>query len=165
MCQTCLFPIQLLQNILVGEQVEAVFDAYTGPYKDSARFWTRLLLISRLFLLLVHTFDNGSHVLVHSINGAFCLILSAVMITLNGVYRKQYLNVLEYSFILNIGLFFIFSIPFWPENLRWRISLNHASVSVAFMTFLLPSLPHLPKVLGLWLHCLDKEQGSTSTSE
>ena len=52
-------------------KLKPFFDAYTGPYKDSARFWTGLLLISRLFLLLVHTIDNGSHVLVYSINGAY----------------------------------------------------------------------------------------------
>ena len=40
------------------------------------------------------------------IDVAIFLVLSAIMISLDGVYKNRYLNVLECSFILNIGLLF-----------------------------------------------------------
>ena len=39
------------------DKLKPFFDAYVGPYKDNARFWTGLLLFIRLLLLIMHTLD------------------------------------------------------------------------------------------------------------
>ena len=75
------------------------FDAYNSPYKDLYRFWTGLLLLIRVFVLIV--------VIVASIHITTVLItLTAVLLTANswfrGVYFKAHLNILESWFLMNV---------------------------------------------------------------
>ena len=119
-------------------KLKPFFDAYTGPCKDSARFWTGLLLVTRLFLLLVHAIYSNDHILPFLTNVAICLVLSAIMISLNGVYKNRYLNVLECSFILNIGLLFTILVIVHikiTEQTWGTVFVSHLLVSVALLTF------------------------------
>ena len=116
-------------------KLKPFFDAYTGPCKDSARFWTGLLLLTRLFLLLVHAIYSNNLILPFLTNVAICLVLSAIMISLNGVYKSWYLNVLECSFILNIGLLFTILVVLHTEQTWGTVFVSHLLVSVALLTF------------------------------
>ena len=122
-------------------KLKPFFDAYTGPCKDSARFWTGLLLVTRFFLLLVHAFNESNRIYTLSVNSAVSLILCMSMIALNGVYKKKYLNILESSFILNIGLVFISLVALQTKKgahnvMNWKAVVGHTSVGVALLTFL-----------------------------
>ena len=76
-------------------------DAYGGIYKDNYRFWTGILLLCRLLLLLVISFSdsNSAVLLAIIITTGVTLMLS---IWLKGVYQSHYLNMLESWFFLNL---------------------------------------------------------------
>ena len=84
------------------DKLKPFFDTYTGPYKDKARFWTGLLLLVRIILLIVHVFDYFDSHIPHLVVITTCLALISTMMILNGVYKSHSLNVLEYFFICNI---------------------------------------------------------------
>ncbi len=116
------------------DKLKPFFDTYTGPFKDSARYWTGLLLFVRLFLLIIHTLDNINTVIPFYIIVAVCLILSANMILLKGVYKRHGLNILEYFFILNICTIFLINTYVDGPNL-WKSISFHLLISSAFIVF------------------------------
>ena len=113
------------------DKLKPFFDTYTGPYKDKARFWTGLLLLVRLFLLVIHAFDFNKIVYYYIII-SICLILCATMILMNGVYKKHHLNILECFFILNMGLLFLSTV-----SIRSKLGsiISHILVLSAFLVF------------------------------
>jgi hypothetical protein len=117
------------------DKLKPFFDTYTGPFKDKARFWTGLLLFVRLFLLIVHTPDYRDDVIPYYIIIAVCFLLSAIMISLKGVYKKYFLNILEYFFILNIGILFLIN-AHKGGSVSWKSISSHLLVSLAFLAFL-----------------------------
>ena len=125
------------------DKLKPFFDTYTGPYNDNARFWTGLLLFARLLLLLTHTgairstySDNASLV----VGTGMCLVLCSMMIFLNGVYKKHYLNVLECSLLLNMGLIFVTHLG---KPQPWKSIVAQLLVSMAFLTFMCIVLYHI----------------------
>lgn len=113
------------------DKLKPVSDAYTGPFKDNARFWTGLLLFARIMLLIVHTvdFDYSPFIFVTTM----CLMLCSLIISLNGLYKDHWLNVLECSFLLNMGMIFI---SHAGESTLWKSIVVHILLSFAFLTFL-----------------------------
>jgi len=116
----CLLPYTLL--LTVGQWLHANFsqrwfhwinkprikpflDAYQAPYRDQHRYWTGLLLCLRCALFLVFACNIQAD---PSIN---LLAISSVAIGLTvvtrytgAVYRKLYVDFLETSFVVNLGI-------------------------------------------------------------
>jgi len=86
-------------------KLKPLFDAYTGPYKDSCRFWAGLLLF---FLCIIYFLFGLNH---HNrpdtklvLTAIGCFIVFALVWILRGVYRKWLLDIIDSSCILNLGL-------------------------------------------------------------
>ena len=106
-----LFTIQWLQRLpyhcLLSWvwKLKPLFDAHTGPYKEKHRYWAGMLLIVRgvLFVIFFLNFRNDP-----SLNLFTILITSICLLTylayLGGVHRALYLDILEYVFLLNLGV-------------------------------------------------------------
>ena len=79
-----------------------LIDAYHGPYKDNCRFWTGLLLLVRMAFTLasLHLDTFGTLIFITTSS----TVLLSLMVTFKGVYQKNYLNILECSFILNLAI-------------------------------------------------------------
>ena len=59
-------------------KLKPILDAYTGPYKDKYRFWTGLLLLARLTLLLAYAVNSlGDAYLNVFLTGIVVIILIA----------------------------------------------------------------------------------------
>ena len=116
------------------DKLKPFFDTYTGPFKDNARFWTGLLLLVRIFLLVVNAFDYSDHHIPHLFVITACLVLLSNMMILNGVYKYHYLNVLEYFFICNIEVLFLTKIS--SLDAKWQSFISHSLVSSALLAFL-----------------------------
>ena len=112
------------------DKLKPFFDTYTGPYKDKARFWTGLLLLVRISLLMVDVFDYSDDILVITA----CLVLISTMTILNGVYKFHYLNVLEYFFICNIEILFLTKIS--STSGKRQSMFSHLLISSALLAFL-----------------------------
>ena len=106
-----LFTIQFLYKIshyrmmFWVQKLKPLLDAYTGPYRDNHRYWTGLLLIARIVLLIVFT-SNEKH--NTSINLFVIILLSFCLVGWLGlgrsVYKRTLNNFLEVIFLLNLGL-------------------------------------------------------------
>ena len=70
------------------------FDAYGGPYKDKYRFWTGLVLLTRLLILSVIILNTNKTTVLSAIISSVAFLFS-VAITLGGVYKEWYANFAE----------------------------------------------------------------------
>lgn len=137
-------------------RLKPFFDSYTGPCTDRGRFWTGLLLLVRIFILAVYSFDkaNSSDILILAITVLFCFVLLFVAVTLpgGGVYSGRHgywLNVLEYFFLVNLGLLFLAVLCSMHYKSRSiRVYVVRLSIGASFAVFLLVVAYHLLARLG-----------------
>ena len=121
-------------------------DAYHAPYKPRHRYWTGLLLVIRSIMFLTLGFNANSDP---------SLILLLVMLTVlvihswawgaGGVYKNWWLEVLESSFILNLGVLAAVTYKLQLEDCEDRLGVSsrlggrnqtaaYVSLSIAFVT-------------------------------
>ena len=81
------------------------FEAYTSPCHVNYRFWPRFLFFTQLTL---STFGSVLRtkptVNLHIITAACVVILILAFVSPTGVYKHWPLNVLEFSFLINLGI-------------------------------------------------------------
>ena len=107
-------------------------DAYHGPYKDNCRFWTGLLLLVRMSFTLVSLRLDTFGTLIFIT--ASTTVLLSLLVTFEGVYQKKYLNILECSFFLNLGLLSALAAGYQDHNNTGEI-VTIISLGVALVTF------------------------------
>ena len=116
-------------------KLKAILDTYHAPYKPKHRYWTGLLLLVRCALFLAFAFNISGN---ESVN--LLIITSATFgifawFTLSGVvYKSWYLNVLEVSFILNLGILAVATI-YVNQSGESQAAVAYTSVGIAFLTF------------------------------
>ena len=108
-------------------------DAYHGPYKDNCRFWTGLLLLVRMAFTLV-SLHLDTYVGLIFITTSTSVLLS-LMIFFGGVYQSNYLNILEWSSLINLILLSAIYNP-WNGIAAVQQVVTIISVSVALATFM-----------------------------
>ena len=108
------------------------FDAYTGPCRDQYRFWPGFLLFVLLAIFSLHV---PVHIAAKNqlyIALAFCvLVFVLACISPHGVYKKWPLNVLDFSFLLNLG-----SLCLIVTN-NQNLWFSSVSIGIAVLTFVL----------------------------
>ena len=129
-----------------NSRLKAFMDAYHAPYKPRHRYWTGLLLVVRSVMFLTYGFNPNSD---PSVTLLF-VILTALVIQswawlVGGVYKNWWLEVLESSFILNLGVMSAVTYKLQLENCENRMgaslklggknpSAAYVSLSIAFVT-------------------------------
>ena len=85
-----------------ANKIKPLLDAYQGPYKDKFRFWTGLTLVLRIILVVVF----GGNALGNPRINLFAITIVVLILIKNGssVYKKVWLNLLEFYFLLNLGI-------------------------------------------------------------
>ena len=125
-----------------------LFDAYTAPYKPRYQFWTGFLLLVRHFLFLVFAinFSNDPAWNLMAIVITSLLVFTLVW-GLGGIYKKKLLNILEASFILNLGTASAI-ILYSGLNQSASHYVGYTSTGIAFTTFVWIILYHCYKQLS-----------------
>ena len=82
--------------------MKPVIDAYGSPYKDEYRFWTGILLVIRIILLMVVSFTDSRVSL--AVLASLIVVILTFAYNLGGVYNKRWLNALEAWFLLNTAV-------------------------------------------------------------
>ena len=115
-------------------------DAYHGPYKDNCRFWTGLLLLVRMLFTLVslHLDTFGTLIFIT----ASTTVLLSLLVAFEGIYQKKYLNILECSILLNLGLLSALAAVYQNKDDDEQ-TVTIISVSVALVTFIGVLVYHL----------------------
>ena len=162
--------IQCLQRrskhrlLLWVQKLKPLFDAYTGPYKDKCRFWTGMLLLSRMILFLVFSVNTLGDPAINllAINAcAYSLLMCAAL--LKGIYKLWELNLLEYISFLNLGA--LSSATLYTKLTGSnQMALTSTSVSISVLIFSAIVVYHTYKVIhsSKWLR--DKFQKQKRTS-
>ena len=132
-------------------------DAYFGPLKDKHRYWTGVLLLSRMILSLISILDHALINLLSII--AFILVLLVFLLwkERGGVYKMKFLSLLDVFFFINLCL--LASATFYSEvsNENKHVSVS-ISTGVTFAMFCLIILCHVIK--KIWLLCTNKISNS-----
>ena len=116
-------------------KLKAILDTYYAPYKPKHRYWTGLLLLVRCALFLVFAFNISGNDSVNLLAISAASFGIFVWFTLSSVvYRSWYLNALEVSFILNLG---ILAAATHHVKLSGgsQGAVTYTSVGIAFLTF------------------------------
>ena len=70
-------------------RLKPIFDAYLGPYKDQYRYWTGILLLARIMVLLLSAGNVLGDASINLVAVAIiCYILIALVLLSGGVYKK-----------------------------------------------------------------------------
>ena len=124
-------------------RLKPLFDAYTGPYKDKHRYWPGFLLAVRVVLFLVfsvNVFGDPAVSLLTIIVTTFCIYFSTI--TFGGIYKNIILNLIEYSFFLNLGILSSASL-FTTLTDGDQTTVVYTSVAIAFATFMIITFYHI----------------------
>ena len=73
----------------VWQRLKPFVDAYNGPYKDETRFWTGLLLLTRLVIILTTALSNKQDIILPTIM-FLLVILFAISMSAGGIYKNRY---------------------------------------------------------------------------
>ena len=100
-----LFRVSHYRVLFWVQKFKSLFDAYTGPHKTGHRYWTGLLLIVRLVVLIGFSLNRANN---PSINLFIISIISFALILFlyatRWVYKNAINNCLEITFVLNLGI-------------------------------------------------------------
>ena len=128
-------------------KIKPFMDAYHAPYTEQARYWTGLLLLTRLGLFLTFAINaNGSE----SINILAVSSISLVLLSFKRrVYEHWWKDLLESSFILNLGILSVvaFYLNEEAEDSNSQLIFSSISVAFAFITFIGIVLFHFSLVI------------------
>ena len=83
-------------------KVKPLVDAYNGPYKDSCRFWTGLLILVRMVFTAASVNTGSNTVLIFTTT--VVLVLIGTIGAFGGIYQKKHLDVLECWSLINLGV-------------------------------------------------------------
>ena len=120
---------------LKNPKLKAILDTYHAPYKPKYRFWTGLFLLLRCILFLVFAFnisgdDNVNLLVISSVTSAIFVGFAL----LGKVYKNWYLNALEVSFILNLGILAVATL-YVNQSGGSQAAVAYISVGIVFLTF------------------------------
>ena len=116
-------------------KIKAILDTYHAPYKLKHRYWTGLLLLVRCALFLIFAFNISGDANIN------LLVISSIAfgiigwLTFSGVvYKSRYLNAIEVSFILNLGMLAVATFYVTLSG-RSQAAVAYTSVGIAFFVF------------------------------
>ena len=119
-------------------RVKPFLDAYHAPFKNEHRYWPGLLLIIRCLLFLIFAVNSLGNPNVNLLAIAVCTTPLALLSRFTGrIYRSEswYLDALDVSFLLNIGI--VASATLYVRATGGdQTILTYTSVSIAFLIFI-----------------------------
>ena len=122
-------------SLMNSARVKVFLDVYHAPYCPKHRYWTGFLLLLRCLLFLVFAFNALGNTSVNLLAITSATLGLAFLARLSArIYQKWYLELLEASFFLNLGILAAgtYHIDLAGGN---QAALVYLSVSIAFITF------------------------------
>jgi hypothetical protein len=126
-----------------------LFDAYMGPYKDSCRYWTGMLLLARVVLtVLFSSIANTNTVAGPQLNLLLLTLSSSGLLALTAAlrpYKTRLLNALE---VLHLSLLLILSaanlyVSSTGTGIGARAYIYTVLVGISFIVFLGVGIGHV----------------------
>ena len=117
-------------------------DNYHAPYQNSHRYWTGLMLLVRIVLLIAFACDvpnDPSQYMLAIITVAVCVQSWWLILGVSGVYKRQWVGILDASFVLNLIIVSAAtSYCYGQKSCGGDIQsvIGYTSLGVAFLTFI-----------------------------
>ena len=116
-------------------KIKPFLDAYQAPYRKHARYWTGLLLLSRLGLFLTFAINPNDSEQVNLV--AVTSVSLALLAFKRRVYEQRWKDLLESSFILNLGIFSVATFYLKEESKEAsQFIITSISAGIAFIIFI-----------------------------
>ena len=116
-------------------KLKAILGTYHASYKPKHQYWTRMLLLIRCALFLVFAFNFSGNDSVNLLVISSTVFGIFIWFALSGmVYKCWCLNVLELSFILNLGILAVATYHM-KQSGGSQAAVAYTSVGIAFLTF------------------------------
>ena len=124
------------------------FEAYTNPCHVNYRFWPGFLLFTQLILSTFGSVLRTKPTInLHIATAACVVILIFAFVSPTGVYKHWPLNVLEFSFLINLGILSTLVATFCHSSGPHASSFVIPSVAIAMFLFTCIVLFHCVKRL------------------
>ena len=142
------------------ERWRPFFEAYTSPCRIKYRFWPGFLFFIRLILFMFGSvLRDKPTVNLHITTAACVVILIFAFVSPSGVYKHWPLNVLEFSFLVNLGILSTLVATFSHSSGPHASSFVYPSVAIAMIFFACIVLYHCMKKLT----CFQRSVQSVAT--
>ena len=117
-------------------RVKPFLDAYHAPYRNEYRYWSGLLLVLQCILFLIFAFNVLGNPSVNLFAICVCIMALFIFTRFTGkVYTNHYLDAIDASYVLNIGVLATGTLYVRSVGGKQEI-LVHTSISIAFTTFI-----------------------------
>ena len=147
--------VQMLQPLshyrLFGMIVKVLplFESYTSPYKYQHRYWSGILLLVRIILILSSSFGDLAINLLVIIVSISCLFVHLACV--GGVYKMWPLSLLEYSFFFNLVA--LSTGTFYTLHSESQRTVTQVSIIISFIATVLIVMYH--SYLSIQAKCKD----------
>ena len=117
-------------------KLKPFLDAYYAPYRKNGRYWAGLLLVTRGGLFITFAANAVGSESFNIL--AICSVAIALLAIKGQVYENCYIDALESSFLLNLGILSVATIYIREIELgnTSQALLSGLSVGISFITFL-----------------------------
>ena len=127
-----------------NQKLKSFMEAYSAPYSHKHRYWTGILLIIRVMLILISiiTEGRGPTIPLSSIIFLLGVLFVLKMTYAKTLYKHWPVDVLETTMIFNL---YIYAVYTWYaiDNLPARKILAHISTTITFIVLLLVIAYHI----------------------
>ncbi len=127
---------KFISKMLRHLRLQPFIHAYLIPFKPQHRYWVGLCLIMRAVLLIFFAFGENQHLNLLLIVST-CIIAISTFVVTGGIYDKNWIDKLEVSFFVNLGLLTsttLFALSTSQTLLR-KIA-TYISITVTLLTFI-----------------------------
>ena len=121
-----------------------LFDAYTGPYKHKHRYWTGVLLIIRVVVLIIFSVNQTNNPAINLLTVAIVMLVILVYFSYMRVYKNWIHSLLEIISFLNLKIFTV-ATCYQLINNENQMAIACTSTSIAFALFVVIVFYHLIK--------------------
>ena len=119
-------------------KIKPILDAYYAPYCKNSQYWVGFLLSTRVCLSMTYSaLSNKEHSTILVIVSSVLTGVALIPWLHHRIYEKNFVNMLEGSFILNVIVLSITSYHIITRRLKnYQFILSHIFIGIAFTEFL-----------------------------
>lgn len=120
-----------------NQKLQSFMEAYHAPYCDQHRYWTGLLLLVRVLLILISIITEGQGSVIPLLS-TICVVGTLFLLRMvyaKKLYKTWQVEVLETLLLFNL---FVYALFMWfaLDNLQTRMVIAYISTSVTFLLIL-----------------------------
>ena len=118
-------------------KIKPILDAYYAPFCKNTRYWVGLMLFTRTCLSITYsTLKNTEHFTILVIVSSILTGITLFSWLHHKIYHKNFVNVLEGSFIANVIILSIATHHVTREHNNRQLIFSYISIGIAFIEFL-----------------------------